>query len=83
MDLERFPCLRLAYECGRMGGTAPTVFNATNEIAVARFLRGEISFCELKRSLRKSLQSHHVAPEPALESIEESDRISRELASRL
>src|SRR6185437_13338039 len=38
MDFDRFPCLRLAFEAGRRGGTAPAVFNAANEAAVARFL---------------------------------------------
>ncbi|EGG33156.1 1-deoxy-D-xylulose 5-phosphate reductoisomerase [Paenibacillus sp. HGF5] len=83
MDLERFPCLRLAYECGKMGGTAPTVFNAANEIAVARFLRGEISFLRIEEIIEEVLNRHHNVPEPALETIEENDRIAREIASRL
>ncbi|VTR58347.1 1-deoxy-D-xylulose 5-phosphate reductoisomerase [Actinobacillus pleuropneumoniae] len=83
MDLERFPCLRLAYECGKMGGTAPTVFNAANEIAVARFLRGEISFLRIEEIIEEVLHGHHNVPEPALETIEENDRFAREIASRL
>lgn len=83
MDLVRFPCLRLAYECGKMGGTAPTVFNAANEIAVARFLRGEISFLGIEGIIEEVVQQHHVIPEPALDVIEETDRSARQLASRL
>ena len=83
MDLERFPCLRLAYECGKMGGTATTVFNAANEIAVARFLRREISFLQIEDIIEGVLNKHQNTPEPALEAIEESDRLARELAARL
>lgn len=83
MDFERFPCLRLAYECGKMGGTATTVFNAANEIAVARFLRREISFLQIEDIIEGVLNKHQNTPEPALEAIEESDRLARELAARL
>lgn len=83
MDFDRFPCLRLAYECGRMGGTAPTVFNAANEIAVARFLNREISFLQIENIIEEVLNRHDNKPEPSLEVIEESDRLARELASRL
>ncbi|SMF81804.1 1-deoxy-D-xylulose 5-phosphate reductoisomerase [Paenibacillus uliginis N3/975] len=83
MDFERFPCLRLAYECGKMGGTATTVFNAANEMAVARFLRKEISFLQIEAIIEKVLNEHKNTPEPALELIEESDKLARELAARL
>lgn len=83
MDFERFPCLRLAYECGKMGGTATTVFNAANEMAVARFLRKEISFLQIEAIIEKVLNEHQNTPEPALELIEESDKLARELAARL
>lgn len=83
MDFVRFPCLRLAYECGKMGGTAPAVFNAANEIAVARFLNGEISFLHIESTIEETLQRHENQRDPGLEAIEESDRWARELASRL
>lgn len=83
MDLERFPCLRLAYECGKMGGTAPTVFNAANEVAVARFLRKEISFLRIEEIIQEVTDRHQTIPNPALETIEEADQSARELASRL
>lgn len=83
MDFDRFPCLRLAYECGKIGGTATTVFNAANEIAVARFLRREISFLQIEDIIEKVLNKHQNTPEPALEVIEESDKKARELAARL
>lgn len=83
MDFDRFPCLRLAYECGRIGGTATTVFNAANEVAVARFLRKEISFLQIEDIIEGVLNKHQIIPEPALEVIEESDTLARELAARL
>lgn len=83
MDFERFPCLRLAYECGKMGGTAPTVFNAANEVAVARFLRKEISFLRIEEIIEQVVERHQNHPEPPLETIEASDQSARELASTL
>ena len=50
----RYPCLRMAYDSGRAGGTYPTVFNAANEMAVARFLEGRIRFSGYRRFDRKS-----------------------------
>ena len=83
MDFERFPCLRLAYECGRMGGTATTVFNAANEIAVERFLRREISFLQIEEIIERVVDQHRNTLDPSLEIIEESDSMARELAQRL
>lgn len=80
MDFERYPCLRMAYECGRAGGTATTVFNAANEIAVARFLRGEIPFLEIEDVIARVLDRHLVQPSPGLEQIEEADAWARHTA---
>ncbi|WP_172252865.1 1-deoxy-D-xylulose-5-phosphate reductoisomerase [Saccharibacillus deserti] len=81
MDFGRFPCLRMAYECGRMGGTAPTVFNAANEVAVARFLRGEISFLQIEDTLEKVVQRHESDPDPDLSIIREADTWARRIAA--
>src|SRR5690606_37287977 len=54
-DFARYPCLGMAYEAGRTGGTAPAVFNAANEVAVARFLRGEIPFLAIEDIIEKVL----------------------------
>ncbi|OAB41371.1 1-deoxy-D-xylulose-5-phosphate reductoisomerase [Paenibacillus glacialis] len=83
MDYVRFPCLRLAFECGRMGGTATTAFNAANEIAVARFLQREISFLHIEEIIEKVLEQHNNISIPDLGSIEECDRRSRDLALRI
>jgi 1-deoxy-D-xylulose-5-phosphate reductoisomerase len=81
MDFARFPCLRMAYECGRKGGSAPTVFNAANEIAVARFLKGELSFLQIENVIEETLQHHTVIADPSLETIHELDQWARDCAS--
>ncbi|MFS0856847.1 MULTISPECIES: 1-deoxy-D-xylulose-5-phosphate reductoisomerase [Paenibacillus] len=83
MDMERFPCLRMAYECGKMGGTATTAFNAANEVAVARFLRKEISFLKIEDIIASVLEAHRNVDEPDLEEIAKCDQESRQLAFSL
>ncbi|MDO3410664.1 1-deoxy-D-xylulose-5-phosphate reductoisomerase [Saccharibacillus sp. CPCC 101409] len=80
MDFDRFPCLRMAYECGKMGGTAPTAFNAANEAAVARFLRREISFLQIEETLENVMNRHTPSADPDLESIREVDAWARRAA---
>lgn len=77
MDTERFPMVRYAYDCGRTGGTATTVFNAANEVAVARFLRGEISFLDIERIVSTLISKHTAIPHPSLEAIQETDMRTR------
>jgi 1-deoxy-D-xylulose-5-phosphate reductoisomerase len=83
MDLERYPCLRLAYEAGRTGGTATTVFNAANEAAVARFLRREIPFLAIEEIIGNVLARHSAQQNPDLGTILETDRRSREEADAI
>ncbi|WP_440118858.1 1-deoxy-D-xylulose-5-phosphate reductoisomerase [Paenibacillus sp. QZ-Y1] len=83
MDMERFPCLRMAYECGRMGGTATTAYNAANEVAVARFLRKEISFLKIEDIIASVLEAHRNVEEPDLDEISRCDQESRKLAFSL
>lgn len=83
MDYERFPALRLAIECGKAGGTAPTAFNAANEIAVARFLRREITFLHIEEIIDAVLQRHENVDYPDLQQIQHCDAAARELAARL
>lgn len=83
MDYERFPCLAMAFACGRTGGTAPTVFNAANEVAVARFLKGEIAFLEIEHVIQQTLSRHQVEQNPELSLIVEADRWARSVASEV
>ncbi|WP_373229555.1 1-deoxy-D-xylulose-5-phosphate reductoisomerase [Cohnella sp.] len=83
MDFKRYPCLRLAYDAGRLGGTATTVFNAANEIAVSRFLKGEITFLTIETIIERVLSSHTATMLPSLEAILETDAWARREASSL
>ncbi|RDI95779.1 1-deoxy-D-xylulose-5-phosphate reductoisomerase [Meiothermus sp. QL-1] len=78
-DTRRFPALALAYEAGRMGGVAPVVLNAADEVAVEAFLGGAIGYLEIPRVLEKVLQKTPRAP-LSWENIEEADRLARRLA---
>ena len=55
-DLARFPSLELAYEAGRLGGTAPAVLNAADEVAVTAFMAGRIGFMDIPRVLEHALE---------------------------
>lgn len=83
MDFDRFPCLRLAYECGKIGGTATSVYNAANEAAVARFLKGDIPFLQIEAIIETVLTKHETQAHPDLETIREADRWARALAETL
>jgi 1-deoxy-D-xylulose-5-phosphate reductoisomerase len=81
-DLESFPCLAYAYEAARLGGTYPTVVNAANEIAVARFLREEIPFLGIPATIREVLDAHEGGAASTLEEILEADRWARQRAAQ-
>jgi len=83
MDFDRFPCLRLAYEAGKAGGTATTVFNAANETAVARFLQGEIAFLSIEDIIERVLSRHTPTASPDLETILATDAWARNEASTI
>lgn len=68
-DYKVFRGLSLAIEAGKTGGTMPTVFNAANERAVAKFLKGEIRYTDIVRSIEKCMDAHKVSAHPDLEEI--------------
>ena len=72
-NLETFEGLALAYEAATIGGSMPTVFNAANEKAVAKFLNREIAFLEIPEIIRASMEEHKVVQEPNLEAILEAE----------
>jgi 1-deoxy-D-xylulose-5-phosphate reductoisomerase len=80
VDLDAFPCLRLAGEAARAGGTAPCVLNAANEIAVHAFLEGRLRFNDISRVIEQTLSELPVEPVRAFESLYEADRQARVLA---
>ncbi|HBI04288.1 MAG TPA: 1-deoxy-D-xylulose-5-phosphate reductoisomerase [Paenibacillaceae bacterium] len=83
LSMERYPCLGFAYEAGRKGGTLPTVLNGANEVAVARFLKGEISFLGIEHVISSVMEKHHVISQPDLETIIEADQWARDVASKM
>ncbi len=85
-DLDRFPCLRLAYEAMAAGGAATCALNAANEIAVAAFLQGKVPFGAIAHIVDKVLQQTdgetHLAEFESIDQAVESDRIARVRASQ-
>jgi len=77
---HKFPCLDLAYEAGKKGGGFPAVLNAANEVAVARFLREDISFVDIPKIIEKTLKKFRPLTNSTLDAILKSDRWARELA---
>ncbi len=76
-DLEKFECLGLAYDALRSGGTAPTVLNAANEVAVELFLARKITFDRIPALIRDALEHVPVLSEPRLEEIINADNEAR------
>ncbi len=76
-DEDAFPCLRLARQCGKTGGTSCAILNGANEAAVALFLRGEIGFNDVHRCVERALSRVAVKYQPSLADILEADRAAR------
>ena len=77
-DMEAFPCLRLARDCAKLGGTACPAMNGANEEAVAAFLRDEIGFYDIYELVSKAVEEVPFIQDPDLEQILEADRLARE-----
>lgn len=73
-DVENFPALSMAYEAGRVGGSMPTVFNAANERAVAKFLKEKIAYLEIIEIIKECMEQHKVIGDPTVEEILETER---------
>ncbi|MEA2062731.1 MAG: 1-deoxy-D-xylulose-5-phosphate reductoisomerase [Gemmatimonadota bacterium] len=83
VNRDNFPCLDLAYEAGRQAGVATAVYNAANEIAVERFMAGQIGFTRIPDTIEKSLAGAPKMSGPSLEEIFEADNWARGFASKL
>lgn len=81
-DLNRFPCLKLAMEAVKRGGTCPAVLCAADELAVDSFLSHSIGFLDIARVVEKTLESHQVIQQPSLEEILAADNWAREYAGK-
>jgi 1-deoxy-D-xylulose-5-phosphate reductoisomerase len=82
-DFERFPCLGLAYRALELGGTAPSVLNAANEVAVAAFLEKRIGFLSIPEVIERTLARHEPREAAELDDVLEADRTARADASLL
>jgi 1-deoxy-D-xylulose-5-phosphate reductoisomerase len=81
VDLEAFPCLRLAGEAAREGGTAPCVLNAANEVAVHAFLEGRLRFVEIPAVIERTLSGLRCEPIRSFESLYDADGRARAFAA--
>ncbi len=79
-DLEAFPCLALAYQAGRAGGTAPAWISAANEVAVDAFLDGKIAWREIASVIAATLDRHDGAPATDAASVIDADAEARRRA---
>jgi 1-deoxy-D-xylulose-5-phosphate reductoisomerase len=82
-DPVKFPCIPLAYGAIQMGGTAPAVLNAADEVAVDAFLEGRISFTDIPKIISATLQSHDLQRVDSLEEVMAADCWAREYAKNV
>ena len=68
-DLNRFPCINLAYQALKQGGTTPAVLNVANEQSVYRFLDGNIGFMEIPEIIEKACEVHEWNTHPSLDEL--------------
>ena len=82
-DTERFPCLRLAFEAGRLGKSYPAALNAADEVAVELFLEGAIGFADIPRLIEQTLEEHSPLPADSLDAVRAADEAARRRAMEL
>ena len=79
-DLQRFPCLRLAYQAIDAGGIMPTILNAANEIAVEAFLQKQIRFTDIPVVIEKCMQKFNSEKADSLDTILQADNSARDIS---
>jgi 1-deoxy-D-xylulose-5-phosphate reductoisomerase len=82
VDYERFPALKLGFEVAEAGGTLGAVFNAANEVAVERFLKGNIAYLDIYRTVKRVCDAHHNEQQPELEQVLQADAWARAQAAK-
>lgn len=82
-DMSRFPCLGLAYQALRAGGTATTILNAANEVAVDAFLNERIKFTHIFHLIDQTLQNIDIVPSESIEMILSTDSNARKYANQV
>ena len=81
-DVERFSCLKYAYEAGKTGGTMPTIVNGADEVAVDAFLQRKIGFLDIPDIIRQTMEAHQPMFDPALDDIMTADKWARDFAEK-
>jgi len=79
-DMEKFPCLKLAYRACEIGGTLPCVLNGANETAVEAFLDKRLSFVQIPELIEYTINAHDMTKNPDIEAIMKADQWSRQTA---
>ena len=82
-DMETFKCLSLAYRALKTGGTLPAVLNGANEVAVARFLKGDIGFLDIPELIERTMDAYTVKYEYTLEDLLEADAWAKDYAAKV
>ncbi|HEX2896811.1 MAG TPA: 1-deoxy-D-xylulose-5-phosphate reductoisomerase [candidate division Zixibacteria bacterium] len=82
-DMKKFPALKIAYDVANLGGTAPAIFNAANEVAVAAFLDKAISFVDITRIIEQTISEIEVIENPELKDVLQADSLARQTAERM
>ncbi len=82
-DFEKFPCLRLAFDAGKMGGSAPAVLNAANEEVVSLFLNEKINYLDIPRVIEDILNLSTITASPTLEQVLSADKEARSCVREL
>lgn len=83
VSFERYPLLKLAYEAGERGGNSGAIINAADEIAVALFLEGKITFLQIEELIFQAYREIRYIPSPSYEEIEWTDKITRKYIREL
>ena len=82
-DFNKFRCLKLAYDVIEIGGTAPCILNAANEIAVEKFLEGKIKFLQIPEIILRALEKIKAEKSASLETIIEADFLTRDFLKKI
>ncbi|MCX7988858.1 MAG: 1-deoxy-D-xylulose-5-phosphate reductoisomerase [Thermodesulfovibrio sp.] len=81
-DTDLFPCLNLAYEALKTGGSMPAVLNAADEVVVEAFLAGKLKFNSIYKIIKKIMNAHKVFPISSIEDVLEADSWARKMAKK-
>jgi 1-deoxy-D-xylulose-5-phosphate reductoisomerase len=82
-DMEKFPCLKYAYEAGEAGGTLPAVLNGADEVVVEAFLNQKVGFLDIPLIIKKTMEAHQIVSNPSLDDIIVADKWARNFTKNI